>query len=101
VEYDLKKLREEPTLLEQYCETSQINFLYQAKLGVTHNWERMKKTLRDTLQIVYPASRKNNAKQIWEQKGYAHATEQEKTHYQTLTQERQNLMGKVVNLDKN
>ena len=65
-----------------------------AKLG------EHEKTLHDTLQLVYPASRKSNTKKIWEQKGYAHATEQGKTQYQTLTQGRQKLMEKVAKLDK-
>ena len=52
VEYDLKKLRAEPKLLEQHCRANQIGFQYQTKLCVTQNWENMKNIARRTTASI-------------------------------------------------
>ena len=100
VEYNLKRLRAEPQLLEQHCKTNQIQFQYQSNQGVATNWGKMKKTTQDSLNQVYPIYEKGNGRKIWQQKGFDHATEPEKTQYQTLTQDRQKHMKAIVNIDK-
>ena len=39
--YNLKHIREEPTLLEQHCEENQIGIKFPPSLGVARNWESM------------------------------------------------------------
>ena len=56
--------------------------------------------MQDILKQVYQIHEKSNERQIWQQKGFGHATEPEKIQYQTPTQERQKHMKAIVSIDK-
>jgi len=49
---------------------------------------------------VYPIGHENNTRQIWEQKGYEHATTEEKDKYQQLKKEREHIQNEISKHDK-
>ena len=71
---NIQHARKPPELLDHYMHDHQIHLQYDNNKSTAQNWEYAKKTIHYSLWQVYPIKVKNNTGQIWEQKGYEHAT---------------------------
>ena len=60
-----------------------IHIKYDPNKTTAANWKYDKQTLHNSLLNVYHINGQNNARQIWEQKGYEHATTEEKKIHET------------------
>ena len=84
----MKRARARPKTDWATFRENQIRIKYQSECSDERHWGSESKLLHDSLKQVYHATRNNNTRQIWENKGYEHSTESGQTKCLELTQDR-------------
>ena len=98
-QYNIQHARKQPGLLEKHTNGAQINIKYNpgnnnSKLGNAKN------IIHETQQQAYSVIQQHHKRQIWDKKGYGHATEDEKQEYIQPKQERAAIHSELSTLCK-
>lgn len=62
----------------------QIQFAYDPEKNTTGNWAQTRQNIHKMIQEIFHAATQKNARRIWDNRGYEHATEEEAEKQTTL-----------------